>query len=55
LNLTCDILVSKFAFQIPAFTATRRALQNLCGGDAKLAQALHNRLRDEIARCSARK
>ena len=31
------------------------ALQNLCGGDAKLAQALHNRLRDEIARCSARK
>ena len=28
------------------------ALQNLCGGDAKLAAALHNRLRDEIARCS---
>ena len=30
------------------------ALQNLCGGDAKLAQLLHNKLREEITRCSSR-
>ncbi len=30
------------------------ALQNLCGGDAKLAQLLHNKLREEITRCSSK-
>jgi kinesin family protein 2/24 len=30
------------------------ALQNLCGGDARLAQLLHNKLRDEIAKCSTK-
>ena len=30
------------------------ALQKICGGDKKLAEALHNKLRDEIARCSSK-
>ena len=30
------------------------ALQKICGGDKKLAEVLHNKIRDEIARCSSR-
>jgi len=30
------------------------ALQKICGGDKKLAEALHNKIRDEIQRCSSK-
>ena len=30
------------------------ALQKICGGDKKLAEVLHTKIRDEIARCSSR-
>ena len=30
------------------------ALQKICGGDAKLAEALHVKIRDEIQRCSSK-
>ena len=30
------------------------ALQKICGGDEKLAEALHNKIRDEIQRCSSK-
>ena len=30
------------------------ALQKICGGDKKLAEALHNRIRDEIQRCTSK-
>jgi kinesin family protein 2/24 len=30
------------------------ALLKLCGGDHKLSQVMHNKLREEIARCSSK-